>query len=148
MAIRFARQAGNWSDPLTWDDSLTIPTTGDEVYFNGFNITIDQNVTTGLISNGTTVIGVPGSIIPDMTSNTTPTGVGQAFASGTSINAYIPFRKGISTWGSGSWGCRIFCWTIGDFNMTLLKVFKDILGINLIQTQHLEFGLLKQAMMV
>ena len=113
MAIRFARQAGNWSDPLTWDDSLTIPTTGDEVYFNGFNITIDQNVTTGLISNGTTVIGVPGSIIPDMTSNTTPTGVGQAFASGTSINAYIPFRKGISTWGSGSWGAGSFVGQLG-----------------------------------
>jgi len=98
MAIRFAKQAGNWSDPLTWDDGLTIPTTGDEVYLNGYNVTVDQDVTTGFISNSITPIGVPLDPIPDMTSNTSPVGVGQAFAAlGPNLDAWKPFRKGITT---------------------------------------------------
>jgi hypothetical protein len=97
MAIRFARQAGNWSDPLTWDDGLTIPTTGDEVYLNNYNITIDQDVTTGFISNSITPIGVPLDPIPDMTSNTSPVGVGQAFATQNNITAWKAFRKGLNT---------------------------------------------------
>jgi hypothetical protein len=97
MAIRFARQAGNWSDPLTWDDGLTIPTTGDEVYLNNYNITINQDVTTGFISNSQTPIGVPLDPIPDMTSNTSPVGVGQAFATQNSVTAWKVFRKGLNT---------------------------------------------------
>jgi hypothetical protein len=96
MAIRFARQAGNWSDPLTWDDGLTIPTTGDEVYLNNYNITINQDVTTGFIANSVTPIGVPLDPIPDMTSNTSPIGVGQAFATQNNLIAWQAFRKGIS----------------------------------------------------
>jgi hypothetical protein len=97
MAIRFASQNGNWSDPLTWDDGLTIPTTGDEVYLNNYNITIDQNITTGFISNSITPIGVPLDPIPDMTSNTSPVGVGQAFATQNNITAWKVFRKGLNT---------------------------------------------------
>ena len=97
MAIRFARQPGNWSDPLTWDDGLTIPTTGDEVYLNGYNVTIDQDITTGFIANSITPIGVPLDPIPDMTSNISPVGVGQAFATQDSINAWRVFRKGLTT---------------------------------------------------
>jgi hypothetical protein len=97
MAIRFARQAGNWSDPLTWDDGLTIPTTGDEVYLNNYNITINQDVTTGFISNSQTPIGVPLDPIPDMTSNTSPVGVGQAFSTQNNITAWKVFRKGLNT---------------------------------------------------
>jgi hypothetical protein len=97
MAIRFARQAGNWSDPLTWDDGLTIPTTGDEVYLNGYNVTVDQDVTTSFISNSITPIGVPLDPIPDMTSNTSPVGVGQAFATQNNITAWKVFRKGLNT---------------------------------------------------
>jgi hypothetical protein len=97
MAIRFARQAGNWSDPLTWDDGLTIPTTGDEVYLNGYNVTIDQDVTTAFISNSQTPIGVPVDPIPDMISNISPGGVGQAFATQNNINAWKVFVKGLNT---------------------------------------------------
>lgn len=96
MAIRFARQAGNWSDPLTWDDGLTIPTTGDEVYLNGYNVTIDQDITTGFIANSITPIGVPLDPIPDMTSNISPVGVGQAFATQNNLIAWQAFRKGIN----------------------------------------------------
>lgn len=98
MAIRFAKQSGNWSNPNTWDDGLTIPTIGDEVYLNNYNIIIDQDITTGFIANPITPIGVPLDPIPDMTSNTSPIGVGQAFAAlGPNLDAWKPFRKGINT---------------------------------------------------
>jgi len=97
MAIRFARQAGNWSDPLTWEDGLTIPTTGDEVYLNGYNVTIDQDVTTGFITNAATSAGVPLSPIVNMTDNTTPNTVGQAFATQNNSTAWKVFRRNIDT---------------------------------------------------
>lgn len=81
MAIRFARQPGNWSDPLTWDGGLTIPTTGDDVYFNSFAVIIDQNINVNNILNYSTIAGVPLSPIPNMTSDNTPSGVGIAFSS-------------------------------------------------------------------
>jgi len=97
MAIRFARQAGNWSDPLTWDGGLTIPGAGDEVYLNSYNITIDQDINTGFISNKQTPTGVPQSFIPDMLSNNSPNSVGQAFADQNNLNAWYAFRKNIDT---------------------------------------------------
>lgn len=97
MAIRFARQSGNWSDPLTWDGGLTIPTTGDEVYLNGFNISVNQDVTVGFITNKQTPTGVPQSFIPNMLSNTSPNTVGQAFAGQNNLNAWYAFRKNIDT---------------------------------------------------
>jgi len=104
MAIRFAKQNGNWSSTSTWDGGLTIPTTGDEVYLNGYNIAFDQNATVGFIANSITPVGLFGSFIPDMTSNTTPAGVGQAFAGANNVNAWKVFRKGILTFKSNSDG--------------------------------------------
>lgn len=93
MAIRIAKQIGTWSDVNTWDDGSTLPQAGDDVYLNGFNITVDQNVTVLSIRNSITPIGVPLSIIPDMTGKTTPIGVGQAFANQNDANAWLSFRK-------------------------------------------------------
>jgi hypothetical protein len=56
MAIRFATQAGNWSDPSIWDGGTTIPTTGDEVYSNNFRITIDvSTIDVSYLTNGSEV---------------------------------------------------------------------------------------------
>ena len=112
MAIRFAKQAGNWSDPNTWEDGLTIPTTGDQVFLNSYNVTIDQNVTVESISNSTTFVGLPGSIIPNMTSNTSPTGVGQAFSTRDSADAWIPFAKDFVA-PSGNWNAGAFSGDLG-----------------------------------
>ena len=108
MAIRFARQAGNWSSASTWDGGLTIPTTGDEVYLNGYNIEFNQDATVGFITNSITPVGVPQSFIPNMLSNTSPNNVGQAFATQNNIDAWKVFRRGITTfspsadsWSSG-----------------------------------------------
>ncbi len=103
MAIRFARQAGNWSDPLTWDGGLTIPGAGDDVYSNGFTVTLDQDINVGCLNGGTTPVGVPLSPIPNMTSNTTPTGVGQAFATHNNANAWLAFKKPIINFTNTGW---------------------------------------------
>lgn len=44
MAIRYAFQNGNWSDPLTWDGQVSIPDNGDDVYANGKLVVIDQDI--------------------------------------------------------------------------------------------------------
>jgi hypothetical protein len=103
MAIRFARQAGNWSDPLTWDGGLTIPGAGDDVYSNGFTVTLDQDINVGCLNGGTNPQGVPLSPIPNMTSNTTPTGVGQAFAVQNNATAWQVFKKPITNFTNTGW---------------------------------------------
>lgn len=44
MAVRYAVANGNWSNTATWNGG-TLPTSADDVYANGFTVTIDQNVT-------------------------------------------------------------------------------------------------------
>jgi hypothetical protein len=53
MANRYAVANGNWSSTSTWDGG-TLPTSADDVFANGFTVTIDQNVT--VLSLRTTLI--------------------------------------------------------------------------------------------
>jgi len=53
MAIRYATVAGLWSDVSTWDGGTTIPTVGDEVYANGFMVTVKVDIEVSFISNRT-----------------------------------------------------------------------------------------------
>jgi hypothetical protein len=50
MALRYAVATGNWSNTATWNGG-TLPGVGDDVYSNGFTVTIDQNITATKISN-------------------------------------------------------------------------------------------------
>ena len=49
MAIRFATKNGDWSDTTVWNGG-TLPGIGDDVYPNGFNVNIDQNITVDKLS--------------------------------------------------------------------------------------------------
>jgi hypothetical protein len=93
MAIRFATSNGNWNDLSTWDGGLSIPSVDDDVIANGFSVTLNQDITVRSLSNGTNVIGMPDSFIPNMTSNNTPSGVGVAIASPNPDNAWRAFKK-------------------------------------------------------
>ena len=44
MADRWAVATGNWSSAATWNGG-TLPTSADDVFADGFTVTIDQNVT-------------------------------------------------------------------------------------------------------
>jgi hypothetical protein len=107
MAIRFAKQNGNWSSASTWDGGLTSPTAGDDVYPNGFTVTLDQDVNVGCLNGGTCPQGVPLSPIPNMTNNTTPAGVGQAFASSNNVNAWQAFKKPITNFTNTGWQASV-----------------------------------------
>lgn len=50
MAVRYAVNNGNWSDVATWDGGASLPTVGDDVYANGYTITVDQNIEVDKIS--------------------------------------------------------------------------------------------------
>jgi hypothetical protein len=50
MAVRYAVATGNWSNTATWNGG-TLPTSADDVYSNGFTVTIDQDVTVLSIRN-------------------------------------------------------------------------------------------------
>jgi hypothetical protein len=50
MAIRYAVQAGNWSDTNTWDGG-TLPGVNDDVYSNTFLVEIDIDITVLSLSN-------------------------------------------------------------------------------------------------
>jgi hypothetical protein len=56
MAIRYAVATGNWSSTATWNGG-TLPTSADDVYANGFTVTINQNI--AVVSLNTTLaVGV------------------------------------------------------------------------------------------
>lgn len=48
--IRYAVSNGNFSNVSTWDGGTTLPGSGDDVYANGFTVTIDQDITVAKIS--------------------------------------------------------------------------------------------------
>jgi hypothetical protein len=52
MAIRYAVANGNWSSTATWNGG-TLPTSADDVYANGFTVTINQNI--AVVSLNTTL---------------------------------------------------------------------------------------------
>jgi hypothetical protein len=83
MAVRYAVTSGSWSTGSIWDNGA-VPVDGDDVYANGYNITIDQNINILKFSNRLSPVRVPDIATPAMTSNTTPSGV--AFASGQQPN--------------------------------------------------------------
>jgi hypothetical protein len=112
MANYRAVANGNWSDLAIWEDdsigyfapSSVLPTTADNVYANNFTVTIDGTRNAFTIRN--TAFTPPTNLgsmsIPQMSSNTTPSGAAAA-SSVTSTNvAWRAFDRNTGTfWQSG-----------------------------------------------
>jgi hypothetical protein len=103
MGLRVAVANGNWSNTATWNGGV-LPTVGDVVASNNFTVTIDQNINVDTLTN--TAQAIVGAV-PNMTSNTTPSGVVTASVneSGT-YAAYKAFGGDFNTeWngGDGDW---------------------------------------------
>lgn len=65
MAVRYAVATGNWSNTATWNGG-TLPTSADDIYANGFTVTINGTFTALSIrntSNASPVIAAGGQFI-------------------------------------------------------------------------------------
>lgn len=69
MANVYAVKSGNWSDTTVWNTSA-LPTSADDVFANGFTVTIDQNVTVLSIRTTAASPAVAGGGFICSTSNT------------------------------------------------------------------------------
>jgi hypothetical protein len=85
MALRVAIASGNWSNPAIWNNGV-LPSPGDIVASNNFTVTIDQNINVDTLTNAATGAGI---LTPQMTSNTTPSGI--VTASSNYGGGYDPF---------------------------------------------------------
>jgi len=99
MGLRVAVANGNWSNPATWNGGLK-PAAGDVVASNNFTVTIDQNINVDTLTNAAQSIV---DAVPDMTSNTSPSGIVSAsdIPNPTTNDAFRAFDNSLSTWWSG-----------------------------------------------
>lgn len=113
MANYRAIANGNWSNLAIWqDDSLgyfanstVLPTSADDVYANNFTVTIDGTRNAFTIRN--TAFTPPTNLgamsIPQMTSNTTPSGTAAASSVAGGDVAWLAFNRNTGTfWESNS----------------------------------------------
>jgi hypothetical protein len=98
MALRYAVASGNFSNGATWDNGA-VPTSADDLYANGFTVTIDGTYTVQTIRNTTSPVLLPNIATPAMTSNNTPSGL--VFAS--SSNANVPWNAFSQDTATTSW---------------------------------------------
>jgi hypothetical protein len=94
MAVRFAVATGNFNNAAIWDNGA-VPTSSDDVFANGFTVTINGTYTVQTIRNTVSIVAVPNIATPTMTSSTTPSGV--AFANQSTGNAYLAFDNNSAT---------------------------------------------------
>lgn len=98
MAIRWAIASGNFSSTSTWNSGATlgIPTAGDDIWPNGFTVSVDVSFTVNSLNN--TVRGRQ-IATPQMTSNILPSPFVAAASTinGTANNAWNAFDRNYST---------------------------------------------------
>lgn len=100
MANKFATANGNWNNPAIWNDGI-VPTVGDDVWANSFNVTLNRDISVNSIRTNISPIDLPFNPIPQMTSNTSPSGV--ANAGSNSANAWNVFdQNDLTSWTSTS----------------------------------------------
>jgi len=119
MANKFAISPGNWSSGGTWNDGV-VPVSGDDVYANGFTITLDQDINVGSLRNTTPPVYLPNMAIPLMTSNTLPSGTGTVFAGQNPTTAFQAFDQNSTT----SWTSTDFSNCTVGYQFTSGKIIK------------------------
>ena len=86
MATRFAISSGNFDNTAIWDNGA-VPLSTDDIYSNGFNIAVNQNINAVSLRSTLSNVYLPAMSIPAMTGNTLPEGI--CFAN---INLGIAFQ--------------------------------------------------------
>jgi hypothetical protein len=99
MAIRYAVASGLWSATATWDGG-TLPASGDDVYANGFTVSIDQSITVNSLRKTTNATpGIAGGGNFNVTASVTITitdGI-QSSHSATNTSAVLNISTGTPT---------------------------------------------------
>jgi hypothetical protein len=122
MPVRFAVTSSAWSSGSTWDNGA-VPIAGDDVYANGYNITIDQNINIVRITNQASPVRVPNIATPAMTSDTTPAGTGIVFSGGAGGNA--PAWRAFDQTDSLFWQSNVSNTGIIGYQFTIGKIIKQ-----------------------
>jgi hypothetical protein len=104
MALRVAVATGNWSNPATWNGGV-LPNPGDVVASNNFTVTIDQNINVDILTNAAqSIVGM----VPNMTSNTLPSGI-------VDQSSFLVGFEGWKAFGSGEWRFNLDGWVSYEF---------------------------------
>jgi len=104
MGLRVAVATGNWSNPAIWNGGV-LPTTGDVVASNNFTVTIDQNINVDILTNAAqSIVGM----VPNMTSNTLPSGI-------VDQSSFLVGFEGWKAFGSGEWRFNLDGWVSYEF---------------------------------
>ncbi len=100
MAVRWAISSGNFSSTATWNDGATlgIPTTGDDVWSNGFTVAMDINATVNSLNN---TIRLRNVVTATMTSNNTPSP--NVVSSSAGAEPWRAFDRSFATALASSW---------------------------------------------
>jgi hypothetical protein len=122
MPVRFAVTSSAWSSGSTWDNGA-VPLNGDDVYANGFNTVIDQNINVFRITNQASSVRVPDIATPAMTSDTTPAGTGIVFSGGAGGNA--PAWRAFDQTDSLFWQSNVANTGIIGYQFTIGKIIKQ-----------------------
>jgi hypothetical protein len=96
MATRFAVATGNFSNGAIWDNGV-VPTSDDDVFANGFTVTINGTYTVQSIRNTTPSVFLPNVATPTMTSNTSPSGIASANTAQANHDAFKAFNQNITS---------------------------------------------------
>ena len=96
MANRFAVATGNFSNAAIWDNGA-VPTSDDDVFANGFTVTINGTYTVQTIRNTTPLVVLPNVATPAMTSNSSPSGVASGNTTQATYDAFKAFNQNITS---------------------------------------------------
>ena len=96
MANRYAVANGNFNNPAIWDNGV-VPTSDDDVFANGFTVTINGTYTVQTIRNTTPSVFLPNVATPAMTSNTSPSGIASANTAQGTYDAFKAFNQNITS---------------------------------------------------
>ena len=116
MAVRWAIASGAFSSTATWNDggTLGIPTTGDDVWTNGFTVTMDVNATVNSLNNNARARDIA---TPLMTANNVPSPFVAASSSQSGPQSpFLAFNRNRST--SDYWNsAAVAAWLSIDFGL-------------------------------
>lgn len=114
MATRFAISSGNFNNTAIWDNGA-VPLSTDDIYSNGFNIAVNQNITAVSLRSTIPNVYLPAMPIPAMTGNTQPSGTVNAGSDTT--NAWKAFDQEITnaTWWTGTGATTGTAWLSYQF---------------------------------